>query len=148
MSNKQIIILVLLFAVACFIFSTLGATAYFLAMQPQTEVTVDTPQLSRKMYFCGIARCRESGDYGEMILENGMNVWRNPDPNRGGIHHRASHGDEVVVIKEMRVHEGPGGLWFELDGGGWANDLRLTDQICTPENLPQYSFTDCLGGEY
>ena len=95
------------------------------------------------MYFCGYDLCRNSGLYGELVFPTGINVWNNPDPDRGGVHHRASHGDKVIIIEERRVHDASGGLWYRLQGGGWTNDLWLTDAICTPENLVQYTLDDC-----
>jgi len=95
------------------------------------------------MYFCGYDLCRNSGLYGELDFSTGINVWSNPDPDRGGVHHRASHGDKVIIIEERRVHDASGGLWYRLQGGGWTNDLWLTDAICTPENLVQYTLDDC-----
>jgi len=110
--------------------------------------TQETETMGRTMYVCGYDRCRDSGEYGKLVLETDINVWNSPDPDRGGVHHRASHGDKVIVVEEKRVYDGPGGLWYKLEGGGWTNDLWLTDAICTSENLPQHSFTDCLGGKY
>lgn len=107
-----------------------------------------TPQPATTKYVCGIDRCRDSGLYGDLDFPDGINIWNNPDPNRGGVHHKASHGDQVLITSERRVSEGPGGLWYRLQDGGWTNDLWLTDQICTPENLPQYSFANCIEGEY
>lgn len=106
----------------------------------------------RVMYFCGYDRCKDSTEYGKLLSEVldgfSINVWNNPDPDRGGIHHKAEHHDQVTVVEEKRVSEGPGGLWYRLEGGGWTNDLWLTEERCTEENLEQYSFTDCLEGEY
>lgn len=115
---------------------------------PTVALPTITPIPQQIMYFCGIDRCRDSGEYGKMIFQTGINVWNNPEPNRNGVHHRASHGDKVIVIDEKRVDNGPGGLWYQLDGGGWTNDLWLTDAVCTVDNLPDYSFTDCLAGKY
>jgi len=100
------------------------------------------------MYFCGYDRCKNSGEYGTLIFETEMNVWNNPDPDRGSVHHKASNGDKVVVVEEKRVNEGPGGLWYRLQGGGWTNDYWLTDQTCTADNLETYSYTDCMAGKY
>jgi hypothetical protein len=61
---------------------------------------------------------------------------------------QASHQERVVVVQQRRINEGPGGLWFELEDGGWTNDYWLTDQPCNEDNLEEYSFTDCLLGEY
>jgi hypothetical protein len=113
-----------------------------------TSTPVPTEPAGRVMYFCGYDRCKDAGTYGEMLFETGINVWNNPDPDRGGVHHQANHQDQVTVVEERRVNEGPGGLWYRLEGGGWTNDLWLTKEPCTSENLGQYSFTDCLEGEY
>jgi len=107
-----------------------------------------TPTHERAMYFCGIDHCRDSGEYGQLIFETGINVWQNPDPDRGSRVRRVNHHDRAVVLQEKRVNPGPGGLWYELKGGGWTNDLWLTPEPCTEANLEQYSFEDCLGGEY
>jgi hypothetical protein len=100
------------------------------------------------MYFCGYDRCKDSGEHGNLILETGINVWNNSDPDRGGIHHQANHHDQVMVVEEKRVNEGPGGLWYRLEGGGWTNDLWLTERKCTSDNLEQYSFTACWEDKY
>lgn len=108
----------------------------------------DTTLSGTTMYFCGYDRCRDSGEYRQLIFNTGINVWNGPEPDRGGVHHRASHGDKAIVINEKRIDPGPGGLWYELSGGGWTNDLWLTDEVCTATNLGDHSFTDCLMGEY
>ena len=78
-----------------------------------------------------------------LIFPTGITVWNNPDPDRGGVHHKASNGDKVTVIETKRVSPGSGGLWFKLEGGGWTNDLWLTDEPCTDQNLADYSLDDC-----
>jgi hypothetical protein len=98
------------------------------------------------LYICGYDRCKDSGEYGTLILETGINVWNNPDPDRGGVHHQLAHQDQLVIVQTQQVHDGPGGLWFELEGGGWINDLWLTQELCTEENLPQHALDGCLGG--
>ena len=100
------------------------------------------------MYFCGYDRCKDSGEYGNLIFETGINVWNNPGPDRGGVHHRANHHERVSVVDQKRVNDGPGGLWYKLADGGWTNDLWLTEEKCTRGNLEEYSFTDCMMGEY
>jgi len=102
---------------------------------------------TRTMYFCGIDPCRDSGEYGRLAHPR-IIVWNHPDPNRGGVRREAKHQEQVIVTRELRVYDGPGGLWYELKLGGWTNDLWLTDAPCTPDNLPHYSFTDCLMGKY
>jgi hypothetical protein len=52
------------------------------------------------------------------------------------------------VIGEWREYEGPGGLWYELEGGGWSREWNLTDTICGPDNIDEYSYTSCEEGEY
>jgi hypothetical protein len=105
-------------------------------------VMPDTPREPEQvLYFCGISHCRLSGMYGEMALET-MNVWNNPDPNRGGVHHQVRHGDKAIVIGSRRVSEGPGGMWYRLKGGGWTNGLHVTAGLCTFENIEQYT-SDC-----
>jgi hypothetical protein len=106
----------------------------------------EEPQGRTIMYVCGYDRCPDSGEYGNLVFEVGINVWNNPDPDRGGVHHQVAHQDEVVVIGEKRVDDGPGGLWYELEGGGWVNDLWLTDAPCNPDNLSEYTFASCWGG--
>jgi len=110
--------------------------------------TSDKEPPGRTMYVCGYDRCRDSGEYGQLIYSSGINVWNNPDPDRGGVHHKASNGDKVTVVEEKRVSDGPGGLWYRLQGGGWTNDLWLTDQVCTAGNISEYSYTDCFAGKY
>lgn len=100
------------------------------------------------MYVCGIDRCHDSGEYGQLIYRTNIPVWNHPDPDRGGLNRQASHQQKVTVLQELRVNEGPGGLWYELADGGWINDLWLTEEPCTQANLEQYSFHDCLMGLY
>jgi len=107
-----------------------------------SEETKPAP-VGRTMYFCGLDRCRNSGEYGKLVFSTGINVWNNPDPNRGGVHHQASHGQKVTVIKEQLVNSGSGGLWYKLEGGGWTNDLWLTDKLCTKDSLNELSLDDC-----
>jgi hypothetical protein len=102
----------------------------------------------RVMYFCGYDRCRDSGEYGRLVFPAGINIWQSPPPRRGKVIRTASHGDKTIVISERRIYSGPGGLWYELKGGGWTNDLWLTEELCTSVNLSQYSFTNCLEGRY
>lgn len=104
-----------------------------------------TPEIAsgQTKYFCGFDRCEGSGEYGKLIFPTGITVWNNPDPDRGGVHHKASNGDKVTVIETKRVSPGSGGLWFKLEGGGWTNDLWLTDEPCTEQNLADYSLDDC-----
>lgn len=150
MTKSQKSVLAILGLTACAIFCGLVillSVGLYLDLEEDTARAETSPP-ERTFYFCGISRCRDSGTYGEMVLPTGINVWKGPDPERIGIHHTASHGDKAVVIREARVNDGPGGLWFELKGGGWTNDLHVTDKICTFDNLEQYSFTDCLGGRY
>ena len=89
----------------------------------------------RIMYFCGIDRCESSGEYGKLIFPTGINVWSNPDPNRGAVHHKANHRDRVVVVSTRRVNNNVGGLWYELKGGGWSSDMWLTDEPCSIESF-------------
>ena len=51
----------------------------------------------------------------------------------------ADHGDRAVVIQERRVHDGAGGLWFELEQGGWTNDFWLTEVPCNENNLDEFA---------
>jgi len=108
---------------------------------PSGTATEGTP-----MYVCGYDRCKDSGEYGKLIFETGINVWNNPDPERGGVRRTLDHGDKVRVIEEKRVNEGPGGLWYKLEGGGWISDFWLHENQCRAGNL--YPFADCLGGTY
>lgn len=117
-------------------------------LQPNTAGRNSPDSAGTPMYFCGYDRCRDSGEYGELIFATGINVWSAPEPNRGSLHHRASHGDRVIVVERKRVFDGPGGLWFKLQGGGWTNDLWLTRSKCTVDNLEMMDFTACLDGEY
>jgi hypothetical protein len=122
-----------------------AATIILTATPMPTKTTMPS---GTTMYFCGYDRCRDSGEYGQLIFNTGINVWNGPEPDRGGVHHQASHEEKAIVINEKRVDPGPGGLWYELSGGGWTNDLWLTDEICTATNLGDHSFTDCMMGEY
>jgi len=107
----------------------------------------ETPS-GRTMYVCGYDRCEDSGEYGQLIYSTGIDTWQGPEPDRGGVHHQAAHGDQVEVIDERRVSKGAGGLWYELEGGGWTNDLWLTETRCSASNIAEFSFTNCLAGTY
>jgi hypothetical protein len=100
------------------------------------------------MYVCGYERCRDEDEYGTLIFETGIEVWASSDPNDDRILYTVSHDDEVRVVRQERVWEGPGGLWFALDRGGWMSDFWLTAERCTQDNLESYSFGGCLLGEY
>jgi hypothetical protein len=99
------------------------------------------------MVVCGYDRCQDSSEYGQLSFESGISVWENPEPDRGDVHHELSHGDEVQVVAKKQVYDGPGGLWYELAGGGWINDMWLTEQQCTADNLPEFSFERCASDE-
>jgi len=103
---------------------------------------------ARVMYVCGFDRCKDSGEYGKLVYHSGINVWENPDPNRGGIERQLVHLQKVSLLDVRRVSAGPGGLWFRLSGGGWINDLWLTNTKCRADEIEIHSFTDCLGGVY
>ena len=134
---------IILFLLAIIIIGCIIVTMQDTSSDQQSQSTT-----GKTMYFCGYDRCRDSGGDGQVISQTCINVWNNPDPNRGGVHHQGSQGNSVKVIREKRVDPGPGGLWYELEGGGWINDLWLTDKHCGSYNLEDYSFTDCLMGEY
>lgn len=112
------------------------------------DTTTYSSSTGKAMYFCGYDRCQDSGEYGQLIFKTGINIWNAPDPNRGGVRNQANHGDQVSVIDEKRVSEGPGGLWYKLKQGGWVNDLWLTDRTCTKSNLEEFTFKNCLSEEY
>jgi len=133
-----------LFVIAGLCVIGLCACGVVLAMMSGSDDATPAPTYTRRvMYFCGYDRCRNSGAYGEPIMMTGINVWNGPDPNRGGVHHQAKHGDQAVVIGEQRVGAHAGQLWYKLEGGGWANDLWLTDEVCSPDNLEKHSLDDC-----
>jgi hypothetical protein len=100
------------------------------------------------MYVCGYELCRDSSEYGELIFESDIEVWESTDLDDDLVHHLVAHHDEVWVVVEQRLWDGPGGLWYGLDGGGWISDFWLTEERCVPENLEDYSFADCMLGEY
>jgi hypothetical protein len=124
-----------------------------------TEVAPPTPTveasptpapdlLPRAMFVCGYERCRDEAEYTELVFEDGIEVWASDNPEDDRILYTVSHHDEVQVIREVRIWEGPGGLWFELAEGGWISEFWLTDEPCVPDNLELYSYTDCMLGEY
>jgi hypothetical protein len=124
----------------------LGRLLSAVGLSEATPVATAMP--ARVMYFCGYDRCLDSLDYGKLVFPGGIRVWNGPDPDWGGLHHRARHGERVGVIRQKRVRAGPGGLWFELEGGGWTNDLWLTENVCSHDNLVEYTFAACLGRKY
>ena len=135
-------------ATAAVIFLVLGVGAVIALSWLGQRRSSSRRASSRTMYVCGHDLCRESGEYGQLVYPTGINVWQNPEPDRGGVHHQVANGDRVEVIAERRVFEGPGGLWYELEGGGWTNDLWLTETRCSASNIAEFSFTNCLAGTY
>jgi len=124
-------------------------------MAPSTPTLVVPPTETpapgtapQRMFVCGYERCRDQAEYGQLIFEAEIEVWGSSDPNDDQILYTVSHNDEVWVVNQQRIWDGPGGLWFELQGGGWMSDFWLTSERCTPDNLALYSFADCLLGEY
>jgi hypothetical protein len=100
------------------------------------------------MYVCGYERCRDADEYGALIFETGIEVWASSDPDDDRVLYTVSHLDEVRTVSQVRIWEGPGGLWFALEGGGWVSEFYLTEERCTPDNLELFSFADCMLGEY
>lgn len=127
--------------------STMTWTPVPTQIAPPTENPVPTAAL-QTMFVCGYERCRDQAEYGQLIFESEIEVWASSDPNDDQILYTLSHHDEVRVVNQVRVWDGPGGLWFELEEGGWMSDFWLTEERCTPENLQEYSFVDCLLGVY
>ena len=109
------------------------------ATTPATAIPLTT------MYVCGYDRCRDSDAYGDLSFETGISVWENPEPDRGEVVRELVHGDEVQVIAKKRIYDGPGGLWYQLEGGGWIDNMWITELLCTPGNLPELSFDRCSG---
>ena len=145
-------------ALICLLVLIVGGGVYYLlsddgkepapAATQQEAVPEPADKPERAMYFCGIDRCRDSDYYGQLLVQDKINVWSGPDPDRGAVKRQAKHQEKVLVVQERRISEGPGGLWFELKGGGWANDFWLTEEPCDEGNLEQYSFTACWEDEY
>ena len=129
------------------IFLCYVAVALTLANRDTGKVSTRTGSAAtttgRTMYFCGIDRCKNSGEYGELILVTGINVWRYPGPNRGRVEWKATNGQRVTVLETRRVGAKPGELWYRLEKGGWANDLWLTDARCTKDNYQKHALDDC-----
>jgi hypothetical protein len=117
-----------------------------LAPEPNATMTPESP--SQTMYVCGLERCRDEAEYGELIFESDIEVWASSDPDDARILYTVSHHDELRIVGQQRIWEGPGGLWFELEGGGWISEFWLTEEPCLPENLAAFSFTDCMLGVY
>jgi hypothetical protein len=100
------------------------------------------------LYVCGYERCRDSAQYGELLHPTGIEVWANPDPDRGEVRSTIDHQRQVAATRSRRVSDGPGGLWYALGGDGWISDLWVTEQPCVADNLEQYSFASCQAGQY
>lgn len=113
---------------------------YFFVGRNTNNETSELPKQITSMYVCGYSRCTNSGDYGELVFTEGINVWNNHDPDRGGVHHQVKHGDRVGVESSTVIDSR---RWYKLIDGGWINDLWLTDKQCTPDNLDQLSMDDC-----
>lgn len=148
--------------------STLAAPPTETLLSTETPVPTETPQelptetptatatattapvqvQSRAFYVCGYERCLDSREYGQLILESAIEVWASTDPSDEQILYTVSHHDEVLVVAEQRLWNGPGGLWLELGSGGWVSEFWITEERCTPDNLEQYSYTNCTLGEY
>ncbi|MBN1955873.1 MAG: hypothetical protein JW900_12610, partial [Anaerolineae bacterium] len=97
------------------------------------------------MFVCGYDRCLDSQEYGTLSFETGISIWENPEPDRGDIVGELSHGDLVRVVALAQLYDRPGGLWYQLEDGGWISDLWLTERLCTPSSLPELSFERCSG---
>ena len=95
------------------------------------------------MYFSGYDRCKNSGTYKELLFATGINVWENAGPNRGKVVRQAKHGERAVVLSTRVVQSGPGGTWYRIEGGGWANDLWLTPEVINISNLEKYALDGC-----
>jgi hypothetical protein len=52
-----------------------------------------------------------------------------------------------VVVEERRTDDGPGGVWYRLEAGGWVSDMWITESRCNDATLEELSFTDCWAGE-
>jgi hypothetical protein len=107
-----------------------------------TKAAAATPMPETVTYFCGIDRCKGSGEYGQMIFETGITIWENHDPDGGARLRYANHRDRAVIVNEVVLGDGVGEHWYELKDGGWTNGLWLTEEPCTPENLEKYT-EDC-----
>ena len=142
-TRKSLVLILFLIIILAFL-------ASYVVGQLQSNRVADTRRdiVIKTMYFCGVDRCKDSGEYGQLIFLDNINVWNGPEPNRGGVRRTAGHGEQATVVEERRVEDGPGGLWYRLSDGGWTNDLWLTDARCSTSNIESYSFTDCMMGEY
>jgi len=154
---KKILLVAAVLVLAGFACS-LGGDSVEVESSPIVEVTRVVTQIIESevigevageiMYACGIDRCKDSGEYGKLIYASGINVWEIPGPNRKVVNRQLNHLQEVTVLLERRLNDGPGGLWYGLSGGGWINDLWLTEKPCNYGNIEKDSFKDCLMGEY
>ena len=122
---------------AVVVFAAIGGSDDAGSRQPDDA---SSRQQEKVMYFCGIDRSRDSDAYGELLFSTGINVWEKAGDNRGSVVRQARHLERVVVIEERRVFDGPGGLHYRLEGGGWTSDLWLTDEKCTATNLAQFDY--------
>lgn len=115
-------------------------------LTPLTEARSLEP---RTMYFCNYDRCRDSQWYGEQYPDpSPLDVWNKPSVEVGSFVRTPEHGEAVVVVGEWREREGPFGLWLELDNGHWTLEWQLTDEVCGPDNIDKYSYTNCAENEY
>ena len=115
---------------------------------PEEVIGIPTKPATTTMYFCGYDRCKDSGEYGQLVFRTGITLWNNRGPDRGGVCRTANHGERASVVRERRVDPGPGGLWYKLEDGCWTNVLWITEKRCDESNLAGLSFKDCLMGEY
>ena len=92
----------------------------------------------RTMYVCTLDRCKNSGTYGQNVAA-AANVWSGYGEGtaRGQVLRKIPGGTAVKIKRSVQASSGAGGLWYELEDGGWMSDLWLTPQQCTPRNRSQ-----------
>ena len=128
--------------------SLVAILATLTGCETSTPEPTRTPRMRITMFVCGYDRCRDSCEYGQLVFRSGISVWENWGDDRGQVVRSLTHGSSVVVVDEKRSSPGPRGAWYRLESGGWVNGLWLTAELCSEANLDEFSFTDCLMGEY
>jgi hypothetical protein len=117
----------------------------------------------RIMYFCNLERCSDSDNYGKEYQEpSPLGIWKIPPQLYIELSEKerakygtpfireASQGESVRVVKTWVEAQslGPFGLWYQLDDGTWTREWQLTDEVCGPDNIDKYSYTNCAENKY
>ena len=133
--------------------------------QPVTSTDLPLQQIEPQvLYFCNYDRCRDSDNYGHKIPEpSPLGIWKIPPQVYTEMSEserskydlplliRTPHNGESVTVVGVWIQwdeYGPFGSWYQLDDGNWTRVWQLTEEICSPDNIDGYSYTNCAENKY